>query len=60
MIPASFFSFLFSSVSLNGGKNDPKSPRIENFFFAIDFYDNGGSKEKRKENRRLGELGAWF
>lgn len=58
MIPASFFSFLFSSVFLNGGKNE--SPRIENFFFAIDFYDNGGSKEKRKENRRLGELGAWF
>lgn len=53
-----FFSFLFSSVFLNGGKNE--SPRIENFFFAIDFYDNGGSKEKRKENRRLGELGAWF
>lgn len=58
MIPASFFSFLFSSVFLNGEKNE--SPRIENFFFAIDFYDNGGSKEKRKENRRLGELGAWF
>lgn len=60
MIPASFFLFSFLLFFLTVKKNDPKSPRIENFFFAIDFYDNGGSKEKRKENRRLGELGAWF